>query len=374
MPNNLSFNGFLLGFFLVGEVILAGCGSQDAHIAYDLVEHLPSAVVIRESPLLDFGSGSSRALLYAGWSRDEVAADGTTFVWGVGEGSSLNFFLAEPRDLALTFRCWPFSYPGAPSQTLTLWINGHDVGGLELGATALEYRIEVHAADLISGTNQLEIAYGHHRSPSEVLPGATDDRGLAVGWDWLRIGEAAPARAPFARGDGRIASVMLPNHLRLEYQLDVPAESSLVIESVGFWGSNEEAETTNLQVTVQTMNARTEEHFEIPGHVDLPISVASSQRLVLSFQTRGEPGAPGADAGIRLLRPTIRSASWPESSETPLRPSGRPNILLYVIDTLRADHLGCYGSRIHKVSATQLPDEVTWNVPRFLKQPRMGTR
>ena len=31
-------------------------------------------------------------------------------------------------------------------------------------------------------------------------------------------------------------------------------------------------------------------------------------------------------------------------------------------------------ARIHKVSATQLPDEVTWNVPRFLKQPRMGTR
>ena len=35
---------------------------------------------------------------------------------------------------------------------------------------------------------------------------------------------------------------------------------------------------------------------------------------------------------------------------------------------------GCFRARIHKVSATQLPDEVTWNVPRFLKQPRMGTR
>ena len=226
---------------------------------------------------------------------------------------------------------------------MTLRINGHEVGGLELGRTAREYRVKVGAEVLVSGTNQLELAYAHHRSPSEVLPGATDDRGLAVGWDWLRIGEMTPYRTPFARGDGQSASVMLPNHLRLEYQLDVPAESSLVIESVRFWDDGEEAEATDLQVTVQTMDARTVEHFEIPGHVDLPISVASSQRLVLSFQARGVPGAPGGDAGIRLLRPAIRSASWPKSSETGPRPSKRPNILLYVIDTLRADHLGCYG-------------------------------
>ncbi len=323
-------------------IILGSCGAGDARDVHDFVELLPRASVTRESPLLDFGTVSTRGHLYSGWSRDGVAADGTTFTWGVEERSSLHFFLAEPRNLTLTFRCWPFSYPGAPSQGLSLRINGYDVGSMELETTALEYRIEVRAEDLVSGTNELEVAYLHHRSPSEVLPGATDDRRLAVGWDWLRIGEEARTRAPFARGGGRSASVMLPNHLRLEYQLDVPIESSLVIDNVRLWESEEEAEATSLQVTVQSKSGRTVEEFEIPGHVDFPIPVSSLQRVVVSLQARGVPGPSGGDAGIRLVRPAIRSTSSPKLSETPPRVE-RPNILLYVIDALRADHLGCYG-------------------------------
>ena len=335
--------GTRLAAIVLCGITVGSCGAQDVRDVHDLVELLPKASVITETPLLDFGTGSIRAHLYSGWSRNEVAADGTTFTWGVGERSTLRFFLAELRPLSLVFRCWPFLYPGTLSQRLTLSINGHDVGSLELETTALEYRIEVRAEDLVSGINELEVAYAHRRSPSEVLPGATDDRGLAVGWDWLRIGEATAPHMPFARGDGQSASLMLPNRLRLEYQLDVPTESSLAIESVRLWGSEEEADATDLQVTVQTMNDRTVEDFEIPGHVDLPIPVASAQRVVVSFQARGVPGTPSGDRGIRLVRPAIRSASSPKSSETSPPRAERPNILLYVIDTLRADHLGCYG-------------------------------
>src|SRR5262249_16961590 len=56
----------------------------------------------------------------------------------------------------------------------------------------------------------------------------------------------------------------------------------------------------------------------------------------------------GAASGARVERPVLRGVRFerPPTAPQPTRTGDsahRPNILLYIVDTLRADHLGCYG-------------------------------
>ena len=101
-------------------LVQAVCGETDEDVAYDLATLLTEARVISELRRLDFGVADTRSYLDEGWSRDESAADGTSFVWSTGESSSLRLFLAQRRDVQLSFRCWTFQYPEAPPQQVTV--------------------------------------------------------------------------------------------------------------------------------------------------------------------------------------------------------------------------------------------------------------
>jgi len=92
-------------------LVHAGCGETDEDVAYDLAALVTEARVISERSRLDFGVADTRSYLDEGWSRDESAADGTSFVWSTGESSSLRLFLAQRRDVQLSFRAGRFSTP-----------------------------------------------------------------------------------------------------------------------------------------------------------------------------------------------------------------------------------------------------------------------
>ena len=68
----------------------------------------------------------------------------------------------------------------------------------------------------------------------------------------------------------------------------------------------------------------------------------------LSFRARASSSASGGATLVRPLLWTARPAS-PGPRQTVAAPSGerehpkRPNIIMYLVDTLRRDHLGCYG-------------------------------
>lgn len=83
-----------------------------------------------------------------------------------------------------------------------------------------------------------------------------------------------------------------------------------------------------------------------PQRLHLQTRVLGPAELSLMALTSG-PVQPG-QAGLLLKRPRVESWDTPEPSlprQQPLtRPiNRRPNVILYLIDTLRADHLGCYG-------------------------------
>jgi arylsulfatase A-like enzyme len=312
----------------------SGCGSS-AVSNRDLVELAAGALVSSETALLDFGARDSRPHLVAGWSEDETATDGTSFVWATGASSRLRLFIAEPRPLELSFRSWPFRFPGAPPQRLTLELNGAPLAELTLEDPPAEYRLPLPASVQIEGDNVLEVVYAYHHSPRESLPDASDPRSLSVGWDWLKLEGATAAPGSIASGD----ALALPYGARVDYTLDIPRGSRLELDAVRPWG--EEGASPYLAISIRTLSSR--EDRNVPGTSrGLALPLASESGLVaLSFQARTGGGPIEGEGGLLLRRPVVVSQTS-EVLDSP-SPSHRPNVIVVLIDTLRADHLGCYG-------------------------------
>ncbi|MCW5868322.1 MAG: sulfatase [Candidatus Eremiobacteraeota bacterium] len=82
-----------------------------------------------------------------------------------------------------------------------------------------------------------------------------------------------------------------------------------------------------------------------PLELALPTSGSAWSKLQLQALSRHEP-LPG-QLGLKLTNPQLEAhPPAPVPAVEPMAKSsgaGRPNVVLYLIDTLRADHLGCYG-------------------------------
>ena len=87
---------------------------------------------------------------------------------------------------------------------------------------------------------------------------------------------------------------------------------------------------------------------------DGPLRVAFVARRSSERSTASREGAARTELvveGARLAGPAARRGSLPQRDPDPDKPPGalaaewqeRPNVLIYLVDTLRADHLGCYG-------------------------------
>ena len=302
-------------------VLSTGC-RDERRVTHDFVALVPEALVSQETSLIDFGLEAVRDRLVAGFSADETAGDGTSFSWSEGESSVLRLFVGVPRTLSVTFRCWPFRFQGAPPQTLTLDVNGVEIQTLELAPEPGEYRVTLPEQFLVPGDNSLRLRYGYDRAPADVLPNARDERSLAVAWDWLRLEGALEARAPEARGE----SLAIPAGTSVEFFVQAVPKSMLVVDAV----------RPSLALSLETLSSRIERDFG-GATQNIEIALPSDGKLTrISFRAGAE------DA---VLRKPVIVSSTPAAAPASAPRKRRPNVIVYLIDTLRADHLGCYGAR-----------------------------
>ncbi len=122
---------------------------------------------------LDLGSRNTDAYRGPGWSVDEADIGGANGIWVDGREAELflplRFENARPVDVVL--RVQPFAYPGAPPQTLSLALNGVDLGAQPLAPGWQEVRVRAPAEATRSGLNRLQLRFSHSARPSDVLPG-----------------------------------------------------------------------------------------------------------------------------------------------------------------------------------------------------------
>ena len=340
-------------------LVLAGCDrGDDLDLAHDLAALLPSAEVTAEPRAIAFTAPEDRRHLRSGWSRlerDRVRERG--FAWGLGEASTVDFHLFEARDLELRLEGRPLNAPGAPPQAVTVAVNGSTVAEIELRPQLEVYDLPLPGELLVAGANRLELAYRWSRSPRQVS-GAADWRPLAVAWYGIGFGGAG-SQVPAAPEPSRL---FIPAGSEVAYYLELTPGSRLRLDRRIWQG----AEPGRLEIVFEAEHEAPVTLAEFEGSGDRSaVSLPGDQRRIARLALRALP-PPGAapSGGLELRAPTVwsprsRSAADAMSTVAPAardapesvtdrlsagRPSaGRPNIVLYLIDTLRADRLGCYG-------------------------------
>jgi arylsulfatase A-like enzyme len=314
---------------------------------HDLAALLPVAEVRREVGAIDFGSAAGREHLASGWHRNEHGRDGRSFVWSRGAASVVELFLAAPRNLRAELRCAPIPTGDGRPQSMRVELNGRPLGTVALAPGMRDYVIALPRAAQVAGVNRLTFRY---RAVSAPHPD-NGRRQLALQVDLLRLRPARqPGAAPPRSAQG---ALVLPFGTEVVYDLDLPGAADLALPRI----EGERSAGGRLMVEVREEGGSPEirelapraatQSVELPGSGPRLVRVTLRAVAPSSPGDGGGAGSDGGEGGLTLKSPVVRAVRPPgeRRAEPGPRPwSGRPNVILYLVDTLRADRLGCYGA------------------------------
>jgi arylsulfatase A-like enzyme len=222
-----------------------------------------------------------------------------------------------------------------------------------------EYEVRVPAEVLRFGANRLDLGYAYSAIPAEVLPASKDGRSLAVLFERFSFGGEAPEVVePAASADG--SRLDLPFSSRVSYFLELGAESRLRIGGVELWPEASGPDSLDWRLRLEAV-ADGEERTTVvelgPRELSQPIEMElptrqTGQRVRIALAAFSNRPRDAVPAGLTLDLPEAISrdealaallAAREQEPVTPPAPVRGPNILVYMIDTLRADHVGAYG-------------------------------
>jgi arylsulfatase A-like enzyme len=240
---------------------------------------------------------------------------------------------------------------------VSISLNRRRVGTLFARQGLSEQVITLPARWQRPGSNELELysaflsSHARHQARN---------RARAVACAWVRFeGLTDGSGRPWvARGDGGDVLV-IPASARADFFVRIPNRGALTFDTQVQAHEGPSA----LRVTLLSRGGGEEVLFssgEPSPAAPLDLRAHAGEPVRLSFKAVGEGTA-------RVARP--RLLGRPSATQGPTRSAAvaprRPNILLYVIDTLRADHLGCYGysrSTSPRIDALAREGMLFWDV------------
>ena len=96
------------------------------------------------------------------------------------------------------FRAWPFWYPAAPAQTVTLALDGVRVEEIRMEAGPHVYEVWTPKDLWRRGTNEIRFTFAYAEAPRDKNPPSDDSRTLAAAFDTIEILPAKKRARPFA--------------------------------------------------------------------------------------------------------------------------------------------------------------------------------
>ncbi|MEX1309820.1 MAG: sulfatase [Candidatus Sulfomarinibacteraceae bacterium] len=323
----------------------SGCAPAPLEKTLDLAAAWPSALTVAEPHHLDLGSDGHTAFLGAGWSYGEIQRKtGDSFVWSRGASSELRFHLGWRRDLAVEICGRPFHWPNAPSQTIAFTLNGRPIGELtDLPPARRCHRLELPETAQVVGRNRLVATYGRVTRPSEVIDGSTDQRELGFAWSEVTFHGTDTQQMTSAADE-----VVMPAGSLADHFIELAPGAVLRVESCESLSDG----ASTLELTVQGADDGGETGITVRCSGE-PVEMSFEQRSGLHrLRIGNRPHDPAADqpTGIRLRRPAVfePAVDRPEAVVEPIGNGpapriSRPNVVIYLVDALRADRLGAYG-------------------------------
>ena len=358
-------------------LLMVGCAEPDP-VVFDFAANFELATVRPETRLINLGLPEARGHLLHGWSYDELWAGQNPFVWGSWPESAFEFYTYEPRGTVISLRGRPTRPLQRAEAAVDVVVNGHHISRFSLRAGVQDYRVRVPLPRLRVGRNVMSLQYKHG---DKEFPASNDKLRpkLAVAWEQIGIG----TEFDFGSVGADDRSLGIPLLTRVEYFVDVASGSILRWDRVSGWGVSEsgtytlrvevvyEDGSTPAQVTELT-DSELASPFEITLDGDgwarvsflalpadqKPPERASALRIHRAVLTA--PSAPGplrssgsqaeliaqaADETADRVAP--ERVALPAALEAAMQVGSAdrwpPNIIVYLVDTLRADHLSTYG-------------------------------
>ena len=136
------------------------------------------------------------------------------------------------------------------------------------------------------------------------------------------------------------SKMMLPYGQALSFPARLGRRTHFELEGLEAWFPIDPQTEPRLELWIQAEGTKAR-RVELRGSDSHREPVPGSGRVMLTLLARGKDAA-----GLVLHRPRLVDVPVEETPAPPPLPSppqSQPNILVYMIDTLRADRLGCYG-------------------------------
>ncbi|MEM8997254.1 MAG: sulfatase-like hydrolase/transferase, partial [Acidobacteriota bacterium] len=343
---------WLVGLLAFG----AGCAGPtepERSIFLDLASDADFAETLVEPREIDLGSPRGRRALDGGWStRDEADGHGS-FVWAVGESSELRLPVLEPRPLRLRLELRAFHFEGAPPQSVTVALGGAELATAPIGAAPSNVEVELPASRQRVGENILTLRWAWNRTPKEAL-GVADRRPLAAAVYALGL-EAGGAEGTIADASGAVdiagagavdgevkadsGRLWIPGGGRIDFYLDLPPQSVLTVDEVQVRGDAGPVLEVESGDGVREIGLSAGSTPLPAGLLRLRLRVTGGGGAMLHGPAVRVPAALEGDA-------ETLAASASKAPRTPVNVEAPGSIILYSIDTLRADVLELYGGPV----------------------------
>lgn len=321
---------------------LLGCSEtpEDAGgdlVVYDFIADLDVAETGFERSRLRVADPLFVERMGDGWGPVETDPSGGSFRWTLGLRADFEVFVAKPRDVTLVCRCRAFTWPDAPAQSLRAEVGEYRSQSVDVTGSSTEIPIPVSAWR--PGWNRLTLAASRATAPTAVMPDSGDARELAVRVEALEFRGLFDSAPPFVDGG----------------QLHLPAGS--VARSFGESAGQrwqvagvEAGGGLGLATYLLTSEGR---RTLAEGALDVPLGQEVAVELVAEPMDppwwRRLLGVGGSSGEVRvgqariLLSPDRMPSGTSEVSDVGSR-GAATGVIVYMIDTLRADRLGVYGS------------------------------
>jgi len=321
-PKARSLLRILLALPLLGTSVSCAPDPAPVRESHSLIALAADARVTTPTQSIGFLDSESAPLLVSGWIRrgDKVYTETETGV--------LEFYVGASEARTVDLRAHR-SAKGGPSISVAIQSNGQDVTTLKIGPVE-SYSFEIPAAATRPGWNRLTF------TPS--LPERARRRPL-VEWERLEFSPSAIDAGEPLRVDSAGESLIVAAGHRVDFLLDLPSGSAVAIDGVRFLGEGCEP----LSIDWQPLGEQAVELLDLSG----PDEVSGEMPAVGGLGTLGLT-LPGVTVdsckAAAIRRPRIEAPIV--AAVEPLDPPETrraANVVFFLVDTLRADHLSTYG-------------------------------
>lgn len=310
--------------------------ASDARVLINFPKRIAAANEVRHRPVLEVGGDGWQHAAVAGWAAPEVhRPTGGAMAWAIEEAAVVELFLLDTDFDSLEIRGRALAWDGGPEQRMTVKVNGRRVGRVTLSPLMSDVALAISPEQLAIGSNRVELRFDWLAKPSELTPGSSDHRRLAAAFQRIALTSSRRSGATAGTGGGLAVDgdrLRLPAGVGVRMPLSTPDGAFAEIAGIEALAPHQNG---SLLVWLEDASGRRSPIVTI----DTAATAAGPARFAI-----GRPGeapvrlvmvADPDGAGVAVVRPRVRGRVPVDAAV--------PNVVLLVVDTLRADYLGVYG-------------------------------